>query len=83
MATLEEELDCVQAYCNMMQIRYGDNLRFDFDIDAKYLKYNVLPLSIDKAVPIGGVSPQSSTDSGRDRSVASAPQDFVWLRYCQ
>ena len=46
MATLEEELNCVQAYCNMMQIRYGDNLRFDFDIDAKYLKYNVLPLSI-------------------------------------
>ena len=46
MATLEEELNCVEAYCNMMQIRYGDNLRFDFDIDAKYLKYNVLPLSI-------------------------------------
>ena len=41
MATLEEELNCVQAYCNMMQIRYGDNLRIDFDIDDKYLNYNV------------------------------------------
>ncbi len=46
MVTLEEELKCVQAYCNMMQIRYGDNLRFDFDVDDKYLAYNVLPLSI-------------------------------------
>ena len=46
MTTLEEELKCVQAYCSMMQIRYGDNLKFDFDIDDKYLAYNVLPLSI-------------------------------------
>ena len=46
MSTLEEELKCVQAYCSMMQIRYGDNLRFDFDIDDKYLTCNVLPLSI-------------------------------------
>lgn len=44
--TLEEELKCVQAYCGMMQIRYGDNLSFDFDIDPKYLEYKVLPLSI-------------------------------------
>jgi len=46
MATLQEELRCVQAYCSMMQIRYGDNLKFDYDIDSKYLTYNVLPLSI-------------------------------------
>lgn len=46
MATLKEELKCVQAYCSMMQIRYGDNLKFDYDIDDKYKTYNVLPLSI-------------------------------------
>lgn len=44
--TLEEEMKCVQAYCSMMQIRYGDNLSFDFDINPKYLEYKVLPLSI-------------------------------------
>ena len=44
--TLEEELKCVQAYCSMMQIRFGDNLKFDFDIDDKYLTYSVLPLSL-------------------------------------
>lgn len=44
--TLADELKCVQAYCSMMQIRYGDNLRFDFQIDSKYHNNNVLPLSI-------------------------------------
>ena len=43
---LEEELRCAQAYCEMMQIRYGDNLKFIFLIDPKYNNYKVLPLSI-------------------------------------
>lgn len=44
--TLEQELQGVQAYCNLMQIRYGDNLHFDFRIDSKYDDYQVLPLSV-------------------------------------
>ena len=44
--TLSEELKCVRSYCNMMQIRYGENLKFDFHVDAKYHDSNVLPLSI-------------------------------------
>ena len=44
--TLAEELDCVESYCSMMQIRYGNNLKFDFSIDSKYLNYYVLPLSL-------------------------------------
>ena len=34
----------------MMQIRYGENLKFEFDIDAKYNNYNVLPLSIQSLI---------------------------------
>ena len=44
--TLQQELQGVQAYCNLMQIRYGDNLHFDFQIDSKYNDYQVLPLSV-------------------------------------
>ena len=44
--TLADELNCVEAYCSMMQIRYGDNLVFDFHIDSKFHNYKVLPLSI-------------------------------------
>ena len=44
--TLEQELQGVKAYCNLMQIRYGDNLRFDFQVDQKFLSYRVLPLSV-------------------------------------
>lgn len=48
--TLTDEMNCVQAYCSMMQIRFGDNLHFDFQIDKKYDNYKVLPLSIQELV---------------------------------
>ena len=35
-----------KAYCNLMQIRYGDNLHFDFNIDSNLLARQVLPLSM-------------------------------------
>ena len=45
--TLASELDCVRPYCQMMKMRYGDNLIFDHNIDhEKYDNYHVLPLSI-------------------------------------
>ena len=44
--TLDEEIRCARAYCQMMQIRYGDNLIFDFDIKADYGQRKILPLSI-------------------------------------
>ena len=48
--TLDEELKCVHAYCDMMQIRYGDNLKFEFKIDEKYNNYYVLPLSLQSLI---------------------------------
>ena len=46
-ATLAEEIKCVRAYCVMMKMRYGDNLKFDHHIDhEKYDNYLVLPLSV-------------------------------------
>ena len=45
--TLAQELDCVRPYCQMMKMRYGDNLLFDHHIEhEKYDNYYVLPLSI-------------------------------------
>ena len=44
--TLEQEMQGVHAYCNLMQIRYGDNLKFDFQVDQKYDSCLVLPLSV-------------------------------------
>ena len=48
--SLEEELKCVHAYCEMMQIRYGENLKFEFKIDQKYNNFNVLPLSLQSLI---------------------------------
>lgn len=44
--TLEEELKFTQSYCNLMQIRYGQNLIFDIHINEKYKSYNIIPLSV-------------------------------------
>ncbi len=45
--TLAQELECVRSYCQMMKMRYGDNLVFEHHIDhEKYDNYHVLPLSI-------------------------------------
>ena len=44
--TLEQELQGVHAYCNLMQIRYGDNLEFVFQIEPQLCSRQVLPLSI-------------------------------------
>lgn len=45
--TLAQELECVRSYCQMMKMRYGDNLKFEHSIDHdKYDLYHVLPLSI-------------------------------------
>lgn len=48
--SLEEELKFTQAYCHLMQIRYGENLMFEFSIDERYLPYCIVPLSIQTLV---------------------------------
>ncbi len=44
--TLEEELRLANSFCKLMEIRYGDNLKFDFDIDDCMLSYQIIPLSL-------------------------------------
>ncbi len=48
--SLQQEMQGVKAYCSMMQIRYGENLRFDFNIDSKYDAYQILTLSVQELV---------------------------------
>ena len=74
--TLRQELQGVQAYCNLLQIRYGENLHFNFQIDPKYNEYQMLPLSVQGLVEnaikhnvISGKQPLEvsvlTTDSGQ------------------
>jgi LytS/YehU family sensor histidine kinase len=44
--TLEEEIKCTLAYCRLMQIRYGNNLRFVLKVDEKYHSRQIVPLSL-------------------------------------
>ncbi|MGN0034052.1 MAG: sensor histidine kinase [Candidatus Limimorpha sp.] len=44
--TLREELDFTYSYCNLMEIRYGENLKVNFNIDDRMLECEILPLSL-------------------------------------
>ena len=48
--SLEEELKFTQAYCHLMQIRYGDSLRFEYQIDPRFNNYSIIPLSLQTLV---------------------------------
>ena len=48
--SLEEELKFTQAYGHLMQIRYGDCLRFEYQIDPRFYAYRILPLSLQTLV---------------------------------
>ena len=45
--SLEEELNFTTSYCHLMQIRYGENLKFIFDIDESLKSHEIIPLSLE------------------------------------
>lgn len=47
---VESEIEFTKSYCNLMQIRYGDSLNFEFDIDEQYSNYHIIPLSVQTLV---------------------------------
>ena len=44
--SLEEELRFTQAYSHLMQIRYGENLKFEYKIDPCFYSRDIIPLSL-------------------------------------
>jgi len=48
--SLEEELDFTRAYCHLMQIRYGDSLQIVYQIDPRFHKCSIIPLSLQTLV---------------------------------
>ena len=43
---LDEELQFVKSYCEMIKIRYGDNITFERHIDTRLLHHQIIPISI-------------------------------------
>ncbi len=48
--SLEEELKFTQSYATLMQIRYGESLKFELKIDPKYHSCSIIPLSLQTLV---------------------------------
>ena len=44
--TLDDELICIEAFCVLMNIRYGQSLNIEYHIDDKYRDYLIVPLSL-------------------------------------
>ena len=43
---LDEELDFTEAYASLMKIRYGDNFQIQYNIEEKYKRYYIMPISL-------------------------------------
>ncbi len=43
---LEEEMEFTDAYISLLQIRFGENFKVDYDINDKYRDYFIMPVSI-------------------------------------
>lgn len=43
---LEEEMEFTDAYISLLQIRFGENFKVDYDINDKYRHYFIMPVSI-------------------------------------
>lgn len=43
---LDEELDFTESYANLMKIRYGDNFQILYNIEDKFRKYYIMPISL-------------------------------------
>jgi sensor histidine kinase YesM len=48
--SLRDELDFTRAYCNLMKIRYGDDLNFEISVSEKLYDYLIIPLSLQTLV---------------------------------
>jgi sensor histidine kinase YesM len=48
--TLDEEMKFTKAYCRLMQIRYGDSLRFEYRVDERYNACPIIPISLQTLV---------------------------------
>ena len=48
--TVEQELQFTRDYSDLMQIRYGENLRFVFDTDPRFDSRYIVPLSVQTLV---------------------------------
>ena len=44
--TLEEEIRLANSFCNLMEIRYGENLKINFEINDAMLSDEIIPLSL-------------------------------------
>lgn len=44
--SLEEEIRLANSFCKLMEMRYGENLRIDFDIDERMMNEEIIPLSL-------------------------------------
>lgn len=44
--TLDEEIEFVNAYIDLLKIRYGENLVIHYNIEEKYKHYYLMPVSI-------------------------------------
>ncbi|MBK8805631.1 MAG: histidine kinase [Bacteroidales bacterium] len=75
--TLENELKFARSYNELMQLRYENSLVFDFNIDENYLRYEIMPLSIQTLIENAIKHNVISTESPLVISITVGPDPLV------
>lgn len=75
--TLENELKFAHSYNELMQLRYENNLVFEFNVDERYLSYEIVPLSIQTLIENAIKHNVISSESPLVISIAVGPGPVV------
>jgi len=67
---LKEEIDMVRAYGNLFSIRFGDSIRFEYDIDCSLFDYDVPPLVIQPFVENATIHGIGDKEDGGEIDIA-------------
>lgn len=75
--TLAEEIGFVESYTALLQIRYGDNLTVEYDIDEKHKPYLIMPVSLQLLVENAVKHNVISNRSPLSIRIETTPQNTV------
>jgi len=75
--TLEEEITFVESYTELLRIRYSKNLHIRYQVEEKYRRYDILPVSLQLLVENAVKHNVISNKSPLEILIATTKQDSI------
>ena len=77
---LKEEIDSIRAYSNLIYVRFGDTIQFNYDIDCSVLGIDVPPLIIQPLVENATIHGVGNLEQGGSITISiENARDYVYI----